>query len=87
MEPTEVEEKISLFLLKHINVDTLKPDEDIFDAGYVTSMFALQLIAFVERTFPIEVQDEDLEITNFNSLRAIGSFVGRKVSKSERTSA
>lgn len=69
---------ISAFLLRHIRKEELGPDEDIFAAGYVNSLFALQLIQFVEKTFSIRVDDVDLEMENFRSIRAIDRFVQRK---------
>ncbi len=67
------------FLRRHIEMDGLSADEDLFAAGYVNSLFALQLIAFVEKTFGVTVEDEDLDIANFRSAQAIDQFVQRKI--------
>lgn len=75
---------ISEFLLRHVRKDEIRPDEDIFAAGYVNSLFALQLITFVEKTFLIRVDDEDLELANFRSIAAIDAFVERKRSKAQQ---
>ncbi|MBW2173111.1 MAG: acyl carrier protein [Deltaproteobacteria bacterium] len=56
----------------------LKNDDDIFDLGFVDSLFALQLISFLEETFAIEVNDQDLDISNFSSVVAIVAFVNKK---------
>ena len=56
----------------------LKNDADIFALGFVDSLFALQLISFLEETFAIEVNDQDLDISNFNSVAAIVAFVNKK---------
>jgi acyl carrier protein len=69
---------ISTFLLRHIRKDAIEPAEDIFAAGYVNSLFALQLIQFVEKAFAIQLEDEDLEMENFRSVAAIEGFVRRK---------
>jgi acyl carrier protein len=53
-------------------------DEDLFARGLVNSLFAMQLIAWVEKSFEVQVEDEDLEITNFNSVSAIARFVAGK---------
>jgi acyl carrier protein len=52
--------------------------EDIFATGYVNSMFAMQLVQFVESTFGITVENEDLELDNFRTLNAIAALVERK---------
>jgi acyl carrier protein len=69
---------ITSFLLRHIRKDRVGRDEDIFTAGYVNSLFALQLIAFIEKTFTIRVDDEDLDLANFRTVAAIEAFVERK---------
>jgi methoxymalonate biosynthesis acyl carrier protein len=56
----------------------LKDDEDIFESGFVNSLFALQLVMFVEKTFEVTVEDEDLDLDNFRSIVAVADFVRRK---------
>jgi acyl carrier protein len=53
-------------------------DVDIFALGFVNSMFAMQLVLFVESDFGVKVEDEDLEIDNFKSVNAIANLVERK---------
>lgn len=52
--------------------------EDFFAAGLVDSLFAIQLVAFVEKEFGVAVEREDLDIANFLSINAIVAFVSRK---------
>jgi phosphopantetheine binding protein len=42
------------------------------------SLLAMQLVAFVEKEFGLAVEDEDLDLDNFRSIRAIADFVARK---------
>ncbi len=75
MEPKQqIREFLSRFLRDH----QLADDEDIFATGYVNSMFAMQLVQFVEQTFGIAVESDDLEIDNFRSVDAIAALVERK---------
>jgi acyl carrier protein len=53
-------------------------DEDIFAMGFVNSLFAMQLIAWIENEFRLKVEDEDLDLQNFNSVSAIARFTERK---------
>ncbi|GAA0331068.1 hypothetical protein GCM10009087_46540 [Sphingomonas oligophenolica] len=53
-------------------------DEDIFEAGFGNSMFAMQLVNFVERKFGIEIDSEDLEIDNFRTIGRVAALVERK---------
>ncbi|MGW5052680.1 acyl carrier protein [Actinokineospora sp. NPDC004072] len=56
----------------------LRDDDDIFDLGMVNSLFAVQLVAFVEEEFAITAERDDLDIANFSSIDALTAFVTRK---------
>lgn len=67
-------EFISRFMRNH----DLQPDDDIFALGFVNSLFAMQLVLFVEREFGISVEDEDLDLDNFRSVARITALIERK---------
>ncbi|MBU0485473.1 MAG: acyl carrier protein [Proteobacteria bacterium] len=73
-----VKEKIRTFIQGYIQVPELKDDEDYFASRLVNSMFAMQLVLFVEKEFAVQVESEDLEISNFNSVNSISGLVARK---------
>ena len=52
--------------------------DDIFDLGLVDSLFAMQLVAFIESEFSITAEMEDLDISNFCSIDALTAFVEAK---------
>jgi acyl carrier protein len=56
----------------------LGDDGNLFETGIVNSLFAVQLMTFVERQFGIEIGMDDLEIENFKSINATAAFVARK---------
>jgi acyl carrier protein len=66
------------FLSKFIHNHELKDDEDIFAAGFVNSMFAMQLVQFIEHQFGFAIESEDLELDNFRSIEAMTRFIERK---------
>lgn len=72
-------EQIRDFLGDFIREDDLDDGDDFFELGFVDSMFAMQLVLFVEKTFGIDVENEDLDLDNFRSVEAIDAFVGRKL--------
>ena len=53
----------------------LRDDDDLFATGYVNSLFAVQIVMFVERTFGIAVVGDDLDIGNFASIARIDRYV------------
>ncbi|MBV9772448.1 MAG: acyl carrier protein [Gemmatimonadetes bacterium] len=71
-------DRIREFIGKHVRGHEIGDDEDIFASGFVNSMFAMQLVQFVEQQFGVVVNDEDLEIANFQSVNAIAALVERK---------
>jgi len=70
--------KIKDFLSQTIKNYDLQDDEDIFAKGLVNSLFAMQLVMFVEQEFGVSVDNEDLELDNFRSINALLQFVTRK---------
>jgi methoxymalonate biosynthesis acyl carrier protein len=70
--------KIKGFLSRFFQTAELKENDDIFALGFVNSLFAMEMIIWVEKEFGIQVEDEDLDIENFNTIVAIANLVARK---------
>lgn len=77
---TDNRAKIAEYLSRFFPVHDLKDEDDIFELGFVSSMFAMQLVSFVEHEFAIEIDNDDLEFDNFRSVKALDDFVARKLS-------
>ena len=78
---TETREKIRAFLLNRFpaaaNLD-LDGDESLLDSGVVDSLGILDVVAFLEEEFSLEVEDDDLAPENFDSLGALEKFVAER---------
>lgn len=74
----EIRETVKRFILSSINIPNLDSDDNLFESGIVNSLFAVQLMTFIEKTFAIELGTDDLDIENFKSLNATTAFVLRK---------
>lgn len=61
-------------------------DDDIFALGFVDSMFAMEVVMFVERTFAVTVPNDELHMDNFRSVRSMAALV-RRISAGPRTGA
>lgn len=79
MKNQKIANDIKDFLSNHINIENLGLNEDIFLSGYVNSLFAMQLVMFVETNFGIKVNNEDLEIKNFNTIINLSTYVEKKL--------
>jgi acyl carrier protein len=75
-----IKEKIKNLLAESVADVDIPDDQDIFASGLVNSLFAMQLILFIEQEFQVKVEDEDLDINNFNTIAAMVGFIGRKTS-------
>jgi methoxymalonate biosynthesis acyl carrier protein len=78
MDQTSIKDKIRAFLRDRTKHPDLADDEDYFQAGFVNSLFAMQLVLFVEKEFQLRIGDDDLVIENFNSINSISALVARK---------
>lgn len=83
----QTQAKIKEFLSRFFKSHDLQPDDDIFALGFVNSLLAMQLVAFVEKEFGIRVEDEDLDLDNFRSIGAIARLVAKKTAGAEAVSA
>ena len=59
--------------------DAITHDASLLDAGVIDSTGVLELVCFLESTFGIEVQDDEMLPENLDSIRAITSYVTRKL--------
>ncbi|MBA2710963.1 MAG: acyl carrier protein [Tatlockia sp.] len=73
-----IEEPVRNFLCKHLNVEYLDAQSDIFQLGFVNSLFALQIVNFLEKQFSIRFENEDLKVSNFNTIHNICAFLAKK---------
>ncbi|CDR05505.1 acyl carrier protein [Streptomyces iranensis] len=65
--------------LKSYLVDRLKTevtfDQDLFESGLVSSMFAMELVVHLEKTFEVSIVGNDLRLANFRSIRSMAALV------------
>lgn len=74
----DVKETLRQFVTKSIHVADLNDEDDLFELGIANSLFAIVFMTFIERTFALEVEPEDLDIQNFKSVSASTAFVLKK---------
>ena len=56
----------------------IDPDEDLIMQGMIDSLGIMKLIGFLENTFGIKVDDQELVPENFQTLRALSDLVAKK---------
>ena len=76
MEESKV--KIRAFLSRFFRKHQLQDDEDIFALGFVNSLFAMQLVMFIEKEFGVRIDNKDLDLSNFRTINTIAELVQSK---------
>lgn len=71
---------VSQYILDNVGMDSIDFDMDIFEEGLVSSLFAIELMTFIEKNFAIKVTMEDLDMNNFKTINSIQSFINKKQS-------
>ena len=57
---------------------SIGPDESLIGSGILDSLTLLELIAFVEKTFELEISEAEMTPENFQSISRIKEFVEGK---------
>ena len=81
-----VKESIRAFILEYAagrGLTELKDDEPLLKTNIIDSLGSFRLIAFLEETFPLTIEDTDMDPDNFQTLNDIESFVARKLGKAK----
>lgn len=69
---------VKKFLSKYAGDKELGAETRIFGGGLVNSLFAMQLVMYIEKQYKIRVENNDLNLDNFMTLNAISSFIENK---------
>ncbi len=78
MNKESILNKTKTFLGQYLKNVDIAEDHDLFASSLFNSLFAMQLVLFVEKEFGLKVENQDLDYDNFKSLTAIVDFITRK---------
>ncbi|UNY98314.1 acyl carrier protein [Zhouia spongiae] len=76
-----IKKTIKDFFYEFIEDIELGDEEDYFESGIVNSLFAMQLVLFIEKTFKLQLTGEDLDIKKMNTINAVVELVNKKLEK------
>ena len=81
MNDPDVGMRIEAFVRQSFAIDAGDPrfgrSIDLFEGGYVDSVGLIELLAFIEDEFGIEVPDEELASDEFTSIDGMARVLGR----------
>lgn len=76
-----IEHAVSDFLQRELmntgTKDPLEVDAPLLERGVIDSLGIQELVAFLEKEFGIDVQDEEIVPENFENVRCIAALVRR----------
>ena len=61
--------------------DEFDADVHLFDYGYIDSIGATALIAHIEKTYGVQVTNQDLMLYPMNTVREIADFIDKKTAR------
>jgi methoxymalonate biosynthesis acyl carrier protein len=72
-----VQDQILAFIRSRFPQAEISDTEDIFRIGFVNSLFAMELVMFVEKTFGVTVPNDELRMDNFRTAKSMAELVDR----------
>ena len=70
-------QKILTFFIEEKKISGITPDTDLFAGGYVNSLFALEMVLFLEKTFNIKNPRKEMRRENFTTVQRMADLVER----------
>ena len=68
------QERIMEFF-KSKNITDIQTDTDLFKGGYVNSLFALEIVMFLEKEFKIKIKNKDITEKNFRTSDSMAAVI------------
>lgn len=62
-------------LIRDIRNRTLEPEDNLIELGIIDSLGIQKLINFLEESYSVEIGDDELVPENFETVKAIASFM------------
>jgi methoxymalonate biosynthesis acyl carrier protein len=75
MESEQIHKSVLAFIEGRFPEVALAVDEDVFALGFVNSLFAMELVLFLEDTFSFRIPNEALRLDNFRTVEAMAALV------------
>ena len=80
-KPQTIEESVRQLMIERAWLEqqnSVSDTDSLLEHGVIDSLTMMELIGFLERTYGIQVTNDELIPENFETLSAIARFVGQK---------
>jgi len=85
LKELEIKEKIRTFIVNNfllgVNTGNLNDSDSFLEKGIVDSTGILEVVSFIEESFSIKVEDEEMLPDNLDSINHLVNFVQKKQNK------
>jgi acyl carrier protein len=83
MSPKDIRQALVNFLAERFDlvlIEGSSPDDDthLYDEGYIDSLDSIVLLNFLEKTFSLSIDTQDLMDHPFNTINEIVSFIAER---------
>lgn len=79
---SDIKEKVKTFIIENFLLgdisNNLNDDDSFFEKGIIDSTGVLELVSFVEKSFNVKFEDEELIPDNLDSLNKVADFILKK---------
>ena len=75
---SELEKFLLTTLAIDLDIKSIAPDEDLLTQGIIDSMGIMNLCAFMEENFRIDITEDDLVPENFQNIDCLKEFIELK---------
>lgn len=77
----DTQERIFQFFVEKKKADGLSYDTELLKSKHINSLFALQIVLFVEKEFGVKLTKKEISVENFHSINAIAALVDSHLNK------
>ena len=67
--------------------NTVNPDQPLISSGIIDSVGTMKLVLFLEKSFEIDIEAEDITAGRLDTLRSIAALVAERQAASGRATA
>ena len=85
-----IEEQVQTYIVENFmfgDEEDLETSQSLLESGVVDSTGVMELVLFVEETFGVKVDDNDLVPENLDTIESIARFVKSKLAKTPTASS
>lgn len=84
---SDISKSIGQYLQSKLPCDeVIASDQDVLMSGILDSLGIADLLSFLEQQFKLKIPFEDVTVENFSTIRAMTSFVEKKIRADRRCS-